>query len=395
MVHNPQAYRWYLLKYFELYPCAFPSGFEHGFEWHSTYKSKKQKGLHIRRLKLKDGRVYRVVPSAVMPYLSGKTDEVEKGLLLRHWAVPYEVIAYLFGRNAMYWERMEEGLGRMSLVGSVVKKSQIPTHLAADEKITFFAGQEAYIALTAGQECVLGAAFSLGEDTASLQAAYGVFKDEALDCQSTYQPESVNLDGWKATNLAWKTLFENITIVLCFLHAFLKVRELGKTLKERFSEVSQQIWDLYRAPSPEVFREACSKLNQWAEEKLTDYQKFQIKVKDLCSKVDRFIIAYNLPDCYRTSNQIDRPMNHLDRYLYQIRYFHGHRRTANLKIRAWAMIYNFMPMGYKVQKRKDMPKKQSRFEELNGFAFHQNWLHNLLIASSMNGFKQPPPNPLE
>ncbi len=126
-----------------------------------------------------------------------------------------------------------------------------------------------------------------------------------------------------------------------------------------------------------------------------DYQRVQLKVKDLCSKVDRFVIAYDLPACYRTSNQIDRPMNLLDRYLYQIRYFHGHRRTANLKIRAWAMMYNFMPMGCKVQKRKHKPKKQSRFEELNGFVYHRNWLHNLLIASSMKGVKQPPLIPLE
>ena len=34
----------------------------------------------------------------------------------------------------------------------------------------------------------------------------------------------------------------------------------------------------------------------------------------------------------RSAATIDRPMNILDRYLYQIRYFHGHHKTANLKI---------------------------------------------------------------
>lgn len=97
----------------------------------------------------------------------------------------------------------------------------------------------------------------------------------------------------------------------------------------------------------------------------------------------RFSNAYDFEDCYRTSNQIDRPMNILDRYLYQIRYFHGHHKTANLKIRAWAIIYNFMPFCAKTQTHK----KQSRFEEYNGFVYHQNWLHNLIIAGSMNGYR--------
>lgn len=80
-------------------------------------------------------------------------------------------------------------------------------------------------------------------------------------------------------------------------------------------------------------------------------------------------------------------MSLLDRYLYQVRYFHGHRQTANLKVRAWAMLYNFMPLSNRVRNRKEKLKKQSRFEELNGFAYQHHWLHNLIIASLMNGQK--------
>jgi hypothetical protein len=45
-------------------------------------------------------------------------------------------------------------------------------------------------------------------------------------------------------------------------------------------------------------------------------------------------------------------------------------------------MYNFMPFCAKLQKTK----KQSRFEEYNGFVYHQNWLHNMLIADYMNGY---------
>jgi hypothetical protein len=134
--------------------------------------------------------VYEIVPSYLMPYMSGTSSEVSKGLFLRQWGVPYEAIAYLFGRNAMYWERCEESLGRLSIVGSMVKTQPIPIHLAADEKVSYWNGQKVYIGLTSGQECVLGAELSMKSDTENLQEAYGVFKSEALDCQVDYSPES-------------------------------------------------------------------------------------------------------------------------------------------------------------------------------------------------------------
>lgn len=118
-------------RFFSLYPEVFPPGFERGYKLHDKKGSKKIKGFIIRRVKLKNGRVYEIVPTHIMPYLSGYTEEVSKGLLLPHWAVPYEVIALVLGRNAMYWERQQEALGRISLVGSLCKKQEVPAHLAA------------------------------------------------------------------------------------------------------------------------------------------------------------------------------------------------------------------------------------------------------------------------
>ena len=388
VVTDNKLFRGALLNYFEKHPEVFPEGFSTDFHFHDQRKSKKIKGLIIRRIKLKNGKVYEVVPSFMMPYLSGKTEETSKGLLLRHWAVPYEVIAQLFGKDAMYWERLEESLGRMSIVGSLVKKEGIPVHLAADEKISFHNGKEVYIGLTSSQDCILGAELSLREDTIGLQEAYDVFKVEALNRQENYSPISVNLDGWKATNQAWRNLFPTITIVLCFLHAFLKIRDVGKSLKEKFYEIGDQIWAVYREKSKDEFQKKIKELALWAELNVIDNERVKSKIQDLCAKESRFVVAYDHPQCYRTSNQIDRPMNILDRYLYQIRYFRGHRKTANSKIRGWAMIYNFMPFSQRVQNRKQNPKKISRFEELNGFVYHSNWLENMLIAGSMNGFRQ-------
>ncbi len=62
-----------------------------------------------------------------------------------------------------------------------------------------------------------------------LTGAYQDFKDEACDLNPDYQPETVNILGyakdWFATQAAWQALFPGIIVILCFLHAFLKIRD--------------------------------------------------------------------------------------------------------------------------------------------------------------------------
>ena len=382
---DPIAFRATLDRLYELNWELFPCGYSEGYTLHNIRSPKKYNGLIIRRIKLKNGEVYSIIPSDYMPYFTGKTDDVSKGLLLRHYAVPYAVIACVLGRDASYWEGIECQLGQMSIVGSLCKTG-IPKDLAADEKISFWNGQECYIAMTASKECILGAELSMSEHTEGLQAAYGVFRSEARDIDENYEASSINLDGWKATNAAWRNLFPSITIIACFLHGFLKIRDIGKQLKTQFHEVCTKIWDAYRQETALEFRAALVDLKEWANQNIVDNQRVVIKINDLCDKSARYEVAYEQPQAYRTSNQIDRPMNHLDRYLYQTRYFSGHRKNANLKIRAWAMIYNFMPFTQRTLSGKTIDHPKSRFEQLNGFVYHYHWLHNLLIASSQNGF---------
>ena len=107
---------------------------------------------------------------------------------------------------------------------SVKDATHLPKDLVADEKTSWLAGERVYIATTAGQDCLLGASVSPSAAQGDLTEAYGRFAQEARDVDPTYEPSSVNTDGWQATQGAWKALFSNITVILCFLHAFLKVR---------------------------------------------------------------------------------------------------------------------------------------------------------------------------
>ena len=162
VVKDAKLYRAVLDDYYKQYPEVFPLTFESGYKLHDIIKTKKQ-SLTIRRIKLRDGSVYEVVPSDYMPYLVGKTESVEKGLYLRKWGVPYDAIAYVMGRNASYWERAESSIGRISIVGSLHKVGNIPEHLASDEKISYWNGKEVYIGMTGSKDCLLGAELSMSE----------------------------------------------------------------------------------------------------------------------------------------------------------------------------------------------------------------------------------------
>jgi hypothetical protein len=89
---------------------------------------------------------------------------------------------------------------------------------------------------TVGEDYVLDASVALGIDTPELTVANQHFKEEAQQLNPDYQPETVNTDGWEATQKAWRSLFPLIVIIECFLHAFIKIRERGKHLKDAFHQ---------------------------------------------------------------------------------------------------------------------------------------------------------------
>ncbi len=63
--------------------------------------------------------------------------------------MPFEAIAYVFGRNPMYWYRIYLSLGRASIVGTTIKDAQrLPEHLLADEKHTWLKGKRVFLPTT-------------------------------------------------------------------------------------------------------------------------------------------------------------------------------------------------------------------------------------------------------
>ena len=54
------------------------------------------------------------------------------------------------------------------------------------------------------------------------------------------------------------------SILLCFLHGWLKIRDRAKHLKEVFAEVSRRVWNAYHAPDRRSLAQRLRRLRQWA-----------------------------------------------------------------------------------------------------------------------------------
>jgi hypothetical protein len=381
-VDDVAKYRQHLSTMSEQHPELFPQTWAQGYTFHDRYRLRKQE-VTLRRIKLKaTGAVFTVRPSFLMPYGLGRTEEVEKALYLRQWGVPFAALASVFGRNAMFWYRAWLSLGRPNLVGTTVKQAQVmPQDVVADEKITWLGGEEVVVPTTVGGGCVLGISVAEHATSAELQTAYGEFKAEATAVFPAYQLRSVCTDGFHATRDAWRQLFPHATLVLCFLHAILKLTDRCRGVLRW--QVLERAWYVYQAVSKAQFAQRLRRLGEWARTSLEG--SLLQTITKMTRQRDDFTPAYGCPQAARTTNAVDRLHNRLDRVLYAMGYCHGQHASSRLAVRAWALQWNFHPYGPRL--RHEEPLRTSPFADLNGVVYHPNWLHNFLIAASMGGLR--------
>lgn len=187
-------------------------------------------------------------------------------------------------------------------------------------------------------------------------------------------------------------MFKQITVILCFLHAFIKIRDRAKkAFGELGQEVQKRVWEAYHAPSKRAFAQRLRRLREWASDALPESEMRQ-KTLDLCDKRDEFSPSYDHPSAHRTSNMVDRLMRFLDRAFFNAQYFHGLPQSAENRARALALLWNFCPSSPETVNKHG--GQSSPAERLNGKWYADNWLENLLVSASMNGVEQDPQNPL-
>jgi hypothetical protein len=108
-------------EFAELFPEAFPWGYSF---FSFPEPSIKQQRL-CRRIRRDQGRtVFPIAPAFVMPSMTERTQDVDQALFLRRLHVPCWAMAHVFGHDALYWYRLEQGLGRFSRVGTTVKNPE-------------------------------------------------------------------------------------------------------------------------------------------------------------------------------------------------------------------------------------------------------------------------------
>ena len=173
--------------------------------------------------------------------------------------------------------------------------------------------------------------------------AYGVFAEEAKALDPDYKPETVNTDGWAATQGAWKRLFPSIAIILCFLHAFLKIRDratqaLTEVLRPGEPESLAGLPGTEQAALPNV----CAGCGNGPKRRFPDSPMKQHTLA-LCAKRALFSRYYDHQRAHRTSALVDRLIRFLDRACFNAQYFHGTLASAEQRVRALALLWNFCP----------------------------------------------------
>jgi hypothetical protein len=385
VIDSPTRYRQWLDQAFRDAPELFPAAFASGYTLKDDRVSAKR-GLRLRRIRCKaTGAAFSVRPCFVLPYMTAWTDQVEGPLFLRSFGVPFWALARVFGRGAMFWYRLAVSFGRNSLVGTTVRRGQLPEHLLADEHHQPRDGAKNYIATTVGGGCCLGAALAATAGAEDLQAAYGVFKEEARNVRTAYRPQTVNTDGWAATQQAWQALFPLVVILRCFLHGWLNIRARAKNLVEVFHAVSERVWHAYHASDRRSFAQRLRRLGEWASRHVQATWVLE-QVRKLCGRAREYGRAYAHPGGHRTSNMLDRVMRAMNRYFDGGQHLHGSVAACARHCRAWGLLHNFRPWHAAVARANG--GYESPTVRLNQHRYHDNWLHNLLVSASLAGYRR-------
>jgi hypothetical protein len=357
----------------------FPAGLSDGtlsYKLCGYTKCSKKSKIQCRIIELSNKERYYLHPTFQFSYMRGDTTTLSNALFLLRFGVPFWALAVVYGHNAMYWYRIFIHLAKYDLLQTTVYDvSKMPKHLLADEYHTHHEGKKTYIATTVGGGCFLGICATEKADEENLTTAYEDFKQSAL--QLDYQPLTVNTDGWMATQNAWQKLFPTITIIECFLHAFLKIRDRATLkLKIIFNEAADRVWNIYRSENKATMAQRIRRLKDWTIKNVVE-SPMKANILKLCKKTIRWKKHLDHPDAHRTSNSLDRLMRYMNRHAMNAQSFHSDLNATSNNFTAFALLINFTPSApITIQKYNGLYSPAAR---LNGYALNQNWLINLTL----------------
>jgi hypothetical protein len=218
-------------------------------------------------------------------------------------------------------------------------------------------------------------------DTVTLEPGYGECAKAAKALAPDDQARSVCTDGWEATRQAWRGLFPQMKVVLCFLHSILKSKTYcAGQWRHRGLD---RAWPVDQAATKRQFSQRLRRVAEWTLAHLSGAVA-QMGLKR-CRRRSDCTPASDGPQAHRTSNAVDRLLDYQDRRLDARRDGHGTTDSARRAGRAMALQWNLHPYGARL--RRDQPSRVSPLHDLNGLPYPSNWLPNLWIASSLGGLR--------
>ena len=305
------------------------------------------------------------------------------------FGVPFGASARVLGRGPMCWYRREIRLGRNSIVGTTLRRAESPEHVPADEHHRTRNGEKNYIATAVGNGCGSGAALARAAGADDLQRAYGVFKTEAQDRRKDYPPTAVSTDGGASTRRAWLNLLSRVVILRCVLRGWLAIRSRGKR-SDGLEARSEEVWNAYHAADRRSSAQQLRRLREWSREHVSTAWVLE-QVTELCGRARGYGEAYRHSGGHRTSSMRDRVMRGMNRYLDDGQHLHGSEGAVERHCRAWALLPNCRPWDPATARANNGWRGPA--ERVNKHRYHDNGLHNLLVAASFAGFAHERPSP--
>ena len=179
----------------------------------------------------------------------------------RIWANPREVRALIHEQLRQTPELFPAGMeAGFRLTGHLPESARLPGICLRQVRMKNADGTEAVDTL---RPCFVMPCMAGFADDAHLADAYGTFHAEALQVDPNDSPKSVNTDGWKATQNAWQAMFPTVTVILCCLHGFRKIRD---RCRKSFTQ-HKRIWDVFRATTADEFTQRMQTLRSSAQPK--------------------------------------------------------------------------------------------------------------------------------
>ena len=124
----------------------------------------------------------------------------------------------------------------------------------------------------------------------------------------------------------------------------LKVQKGSPSYRNLRNKLKTKLWKAYKASTAAGFLKEL-RLALICRKKHIRRKRTLQKMRKLCRRAAQFKVAYQFPQAHRTSNMLARLMNHQDRLLYTMQYFHGNKKSARLYLRSMALVWNFHPYG--------------------------------------------------